>query len=374
MIEDLRIRGLSQDTIDTYVGAVARFARHFGRPPAELGKEHVRAFQVHLVEERHVATGTLNVYTSALRFLYTVTLERDYDIRTIPYARTPKRLPSVLTQEEVLRLLDGITNLKHRALATTLYAAGLRASEVACLRVVDIDSRRMLIHVREGKGRRDRLVPLAEALLELLRQYYRRYRPEPWLFLGQDKKRHINSRSVHRVLGGDVRPIDEYATAGRRREPRDQVEDRALARSARPHQCPEGSGRELEGDVVDGGDGGLSVTEGLGDVAELDHGGGSIAVRGAVRRCAAQESSGSSSWRRCRRQWVWKLGCAGILRWRIEGIPNERAALRPRRLLGVSADREQRVRVAFDREIESPRTADTTLPDCPGLVVLLGAQ
>ena len=200
MIEDLRIRGLAQDTIDTYVGAVARFARHFGRPPAELGKEHIRAFQVHLVEERHVTTGTLNVYTSALRFLYTVTLERDYDIRTIPYARTPKRLPSVLTQEEVLRLLDGITNLKHRALATTLYAAGLRASEVARLRVVDIDSRRMLIHVREGKGRRDRLVPLAENLLELLRQYYRRYRPEPWLFLGQDNKRHINSRSVHRVL------------------------------------------------------------------------------------------------------------------------------------------------------------------------------
>lgn len=200
MIEDLRIRGLSQHTIDTYVGAVSRFARHFNTSPELLTREHIRAFQVHLATERQVSTGTLNLYTSAIRFLYTVTLERDWNIRTIPYAKTPRKLPDVLTQEEIVRLLAGITNLKHRAMVMTLYAGGLRVSEVAGLHVADIDSTRMLIHVRHGKGARDRLVPLAEQLLTTLREYYRRYRPEHYLFLGQDKRRPINPRSIHRAV------------------------------------------------------------------------------------------------------------------------------------------------------------------------------
>ena len=200
MIEDLTIRGLAQNTIDTYIGAVVRFARYFGRSPERLGKEHVRAFQVHLACDKHVSTGTLNIYVSALRFLYTITLAKDWDIKSIPYAKTPKKIPTVLRQDEVLRLFAGITNLKHRAIVMTTYAAGLRASEVARLRICDIDSRRMLIHVRMGKGAKDRLVPLAQALLEPLRAYYRAYRPNEWLFPGQDGKRHINSRSVYRVL------------------------------------------------------------------------------------------------------------------------------------------------------------------------------
>ena len=200
MIEDLRIRGLSQNTIDTYVGAVARFARHFGRSPEQLGKDDIRSFQVHLVVERKVCASTLNIYTSALRFLYKVTLGNDWDIKTIPYAKTPQRIPTVLRQDEVLCLFAAICNLKHRAMAMTIYAGGLRASEVARLRICDIDSRRMLIHVRQGKGGKDRLVPLSQALLGPLRQYYLAYRPEHWLFPGQDPRRHINTRSVHRVL------------------------------------------------------------------------------------------------------------------------------------------------------------------------------
>jgi integrase/recombinase XerD len=200
MIEDLRVRGLSPNTIDSYVGAVARYARHFGRSPEQLGKEDIRSFQVHLTVDRKVAASTLNIYTSALRFLYTVTLGKDWDIKTIPYARTPQKIPTVLRQDEVLCLFAAIANLKHRVISMTIYAAGLRVSEVASLRPCDIDSRRMLIHVRQGKGGKDRLVPLSEALLGPLREYYLAYRPEHWLFPGQDPTRHINPRSVHRVL------------------------------------------------------------------------------------------------------------------------------------------------------------------------------
>jgi site-specific recombinase XerD len=207
MIEDLAVRGLSRNTIDTYIGAVARFARHYGRPPEKLGKEDVRAFLVHLTCERQVSSGTLNIYTSALRFLYTITLERDWDIKNIPYAETPKKIPTVLRQDEVLRLFAGITNLKHRAIAMTTYAAGLRASEVARLQVSDIDSRRMLVHVRQGKGAKDRLVPLSPALLEPLRAYWRAYRPGPWLFMGRDGKRPLNSRSVYRALSKAARAV-----------------------------------------------------------------------------------------------------------------------------------------------------------------------
>lgn len=201
MIEDLRIRGLSQNTIDSYVGAVERFARFFRRSPGELDREHIRTFQVHLVCDKHISTATLNCYTSALRLLYTVTLGKDWDVRAIPCAKTPKRLPEVLTQDEVLRLFAGITNIKHRVIAMTIYAAGLRVSEVAHLQVADIDSKRMLIHVRQGKGAKDRLVPLSPALLTPLREYCRSCRPALWLFPGQIPGHHINSRSVHRVLG-----------------------------------------------------------------------------------------------------------------------------------------------------------------------------
>jgi len=200
MIEDLRIRGLAQNTIDSDIGAVARFARYFGRSPQLLGRKEIRLFQVYLTCEREIAAATLNVYTSALRFLYNVTLGKDWNLQTIPYAKTPKRLPGVLTQIEVLRPFAGIANLKHRALVMTTYAAGLRASEVAHLRICDIDSARMLIHIEQGKGARDRLVPLSPALLVVLREYVHTYRTEQWLFMGQDGKRPLNSRTVYRIV------------------------------------------------------------------------------------------------------------------------------------------------------------------------------
>jgi integrase/recombinase XerD len=199
MIEDLRIRNFSPNTIAGYIGYVARFARHFGRSPADLGPEHVRGFLVHLREEERARGSTMKQAVSALRFLYRVTLKQDWAIPEIPYAKEERKLPLVLTRDEVLEFLGSLANLKHRAILTTAYASGLRVSETTHLRVTDIDSARMVIHVRQGKGRRDRLVPLSTTLLTLLREYWKITRPTTWLFPGRRGDKPITRRSVERV-------------------------------------------------------------------------------------------------------------------------------------------------------------------------------
>lgn len=200
MIEDLRIRNFSPNTIAGYIGYVARFARHFGRSPADLGPEHVRGFLVHLRVQQRAGVGTMVQCVSALRFLYRVTLKRGWAIPEIPYPKKERKLPVVLTRAEVLEFLDSLGNLKHRAILTTAYASGLRVSEATHLKVADIDSARMIMHVRQGKGRKDRLVPLSKSLLELLREYWKVARPTTWLFPG--KKGHdapITRRTVERA-------------------------------------------------------------------------------------------------------------------------------------------------------------------------------
>jgi len=171
MLEDLRIRNYSERTIETYVGHVAKFAGHYRRSPEELGPEDVRTYQVHLLEHK-VSWSAFNQTVCALRFLYRVTLQRDWPLERLPYGKRPKRLPMVLSQEEVLRLLGAVGHPMYRMVLTTQYAAGLRISEVTHLRVGDIDSARMLIHVVQGKGNKDRVVPLSNVLLELLRAYW----------------------------------------------------------------------------------------------------------------------------------------------------------------------------------------------------------
>lgn len=143
MIEDLRVRNYARATEENYVRYVARFAQHFGKSPDQLGSEDVRAFQLHLVNEAKVSYGSLSQHVNALRFLYRVTLNKPWVIEKIPHPRLEKRLPVIPSREEVLRFLDGISNIKHRAILTTCYAAGLRVSEVVHLRVEDIDSPRM---------------------------------------------------------------------------------------------------------------------------------------------------------------------------------------------------------------------------------------
>jgi site-specific recombinase XerD len=182
MIDDLRVRNRSAHTIRIYTDCVAHFARHFGKSPDLLGPEEIRQYQVYLVNERHVSWSYLNQTVCALRFLYCVTLQRDWAITRIPHPRQPRRLPVVLSQTEVKQLFDSIRNLKYLALLMTAYAGGLRTSEVVQLRLTDIDSHRMVIRIRQGKGQKDRYVMLAPTLLKVLRLYWRQERPTNWLF------------------------------------------------------------------------------------------------------------------------------------------------------------------------------------------------
>ncbi len=198
MLEDLRIRNFSPHTQKAYIRYVARFARHFGCPPDQLGPEHVRTFQVHLADAG-ASFATLTQVVSALRFLYRVTLEKDWVVERIPYPKPESRLPVVLSREDVIKFLSSPRNIKHRAILTTCYAAGLRVSEATHLRVSDIDSKRMVIRIQQGKGKKDRMVPLSPTLLDLLREYWCVAQPRDWLFPGKKRSRPITRRSVQRV-------------------------------------------------------------------------------------------------------------------------------------------------------------------------------
>ena len=184
MTEDTTVRNLSPATQRSYISAVSKFSRYFGRSPEKLELEDVRAFQVHLVSTG-ISWPGLNQIVCALRFFYGVTLgEADIPER-IPHAREPRKLPVVLGADEVVAFLEAVPSLKSRAALTTAYAAGLRASEVAGLRVADIDSGRGVILVRHGKGAKDRNVMLSPQLLGILRIYWRLARPAIYLFPGR---------------------------------------------------------------------------------------------------------------------------------------------------------------------------------------------
>jgi integrase/recombinase XerD len=196
MIEDMTVRNLSPATQRSYVHAVAKFGRFFGRSPERLGLEEVRAFQVHLVAGG-ISWPGLNQTVCALRFLYGVTLKQADLPERIPYARTPRKLPVVLSADEVVAFLEAVPGLKARAALTTAYAAGLRASEAAGIKVADIDSSRMVIRVEQGKGGRDRYVMLSPQLLAILRSYWKLARPAHWLFPGRDGEHPIGPTVLH---------------------------------------------------------------------------------------------------------------------------------------------------------------------------------
>jgi integrase/recombinase XerD len=203
-IEDLRLRNYARRTVDTYVQRVSAFARHFGRSPDLLGAKEVRDFQLHLLQRR-VSWSSFNQAVCALRFLYGVTLGRPEQIPLIPYGKRPKSLPSVLSPDEVLRLLNAARPGRDRLLLQIAYGCGLRLSELAHLQVGDIDSGRMAIHVRQGKGGKDRLVPLSRRLLEELRGYWRSFRPRTWLFPGRKPEQPITVSNVQRRFGWALR-------------------------------------------------------------------------------------------------------------------------------------------------------------------------
>ena len=199
MIEDLRVRNYSPRTVQTYVERVSRFARHFGKSPEVLGQEEIRAYQVFLVENKRSSWSVFNQTVCALRFLYGVTLKRPGIVEHIPFPRQEKHLPVVLSPEELGRLFANVSNLKHRTVLMLLYGAGLRLSEALGLRVEDVDGARGVVHVRQGKGKRDRYVDLSSALLEALREYWRAYRPTSWLFPGETADRPLTLSSVQKA-------------------------------------------------------------------------------------------------------------------------------------------------------------------------------
>jgi site-specific recombinase XerD len=200
MIEDMRIRNMSIHTQKAYIRYVSKFAQHHGRSPVDLDIEDIRKYQIYLVNECKISYGTLSQVVGALRFLYRHTLRRPWIIEMLPYPKKNRYLPRVLSREQICKLLKCIRNLKHEAILTCCYAAGLRVAEVAHLRVTDIDSKRMVIRVYQGKRKKDRYVPLSENLLELLREYWRVYRPVYWLFpTRQNPKRPLTTRSIART-------------------------------------------------------------------------------------------------------------------------------------------------------------------------------
>ena len=201
-LEDLQLRNSSPDTMRGSLRWVADFAKHFGGSPEHRGPEQVRTYQLFLVQEKQVAWPSVVQTVCALRFFYRVTLRRPGMLEYIAHPGRPFTLPTILRQTEVATLLTASHNLKHRAILTTLYATGLRVSELCRLQVTAIDSTRMVLRVRQGKGQHDRYVMLAPKLLPLLRPYWQQAKPRPWLFPGPPRTRPMTTRAVYNICRG----------------------------------------------------------------------------------------------------------------------------------------------------------------------------
>jgi integrase/recombinase XerD len=205
MLEELQRRNYATGTVRLYLRHVAAFAQHFHRSPDQLGAEEIRRYQLFLIQERKLAWSSYNQIVCALRFFYAKTLKRAFLLQDIPFPRQEQRLPLILSREEVARILTAPAHLKSRALLMTIYAAGLRRSEVASLRVSDIDSARMIITVRHGKGQKDRVVMLSPVLLNTLRQYWQHAQPKQWLFPGETPGQPISGNDIFMVFHNAVR-------------------------------------------------------------------------------------------------------------------------------------------------------------------------
>ena len=199
MVRVMGLRGFAPGTQAGYVGAVVGLVRHYGRPPEGIGSEEVQDYLLHLMHGRGLNWSTVNVVRAAIRFLYRDVLCRPDVACSIPPRKTPKRLPEVLSATEVERLFAVTKNEKHRVLLMTAYAAGLRVSELVGLRVADLDSSRMMIRVRQGKGQKDRYTILSRRLLRELRLYWRSERPPMWLFPGAKPDRPMGRNTAGRI-------------------------------------------------------------------------------------------------------------------------------------------------------------------------------
>jgi integrase/recombinase XerD len=200
MIDNMSVRGMAETTKKAYLQAVMGLARYYRRAPDQLTDREVQQYLLHLMQERHLSWSSCSVATNGLRFLYRVTLNRRDAEFCIPRAKAPLRLPEILSREEIERLLAGATEPKHRTLLMLTYSAGLRLSEVAHLKVSDIDSGRMSVRVDQGKGKKDRYTVLSKRMLRELRGYWLAYRPREWLFTGRDPTRPMHPKTIQRIF------------------------------------------------------------------------------------------------------------------------------------------------------------------------------
>ena len=196
MLEDLELKKSPKNTVDAYIRQVRQFAEYHGKCPSKLGREDVRQYLLYLVKEKKIAESTFDQALAALKFLYGTTLGRKWTLDGIPRPRKPKKLPVVLSLEEVAEFFSGIPSLKYRTIVMIAFAAGLRVSEVVALRTRDIDSKRMMIRVQQAKGKKDREVMLSKHLLVILREYWKAAKPTDYLFPGRGQSGHISRQAV----------------------------------------------------------------------------------------------------------------------------------------------------------------------------------
>jgi integrase/recombinase XerD len=197
---DMELKNFSIRTVKTYLGCVEKFAAYYRKSPEDLGQEDIRNYLHYLRKERNLATSSINQAHGALKFLYQTTLGRNWDSLRVPRGKNPKKLPIVLSQEEINAIFSQVKNLKHKAILMTIYSGGLRLSEATHLKVGDIDSKRMLIRVEQGKGKKDRYTLLGQRTLEVLRIFFRIYKPKDCLFFSKQIDKPINNTSVQKVF------------------------------------------------------------------------------------------------------------------------------------------------------------------------------
>jgi len=200
MLVDLQLSGAKPRTQETYLREMENLTRYFNRSPEELGEAELKEYLLHLIQGRHLSEGTFRYYVAGLKFLYRTTLKREWMVEKIKHPRAKRKLPVVLALSEVESLFAVTRNLKHKAILMITYSAGLRISEVARLKITDIDSKRMMVRVTQGKGGKDRYSLLSQRTLEQLRQYWLKYRPGEWLFEGQKKDSPVTSSTIRSVF------------------------------------------------------------------------------------------------------------------------------------------------------------------------------
>jgi site-specific recombinase XerD len=214
MRADLELKGLSPKTQKIYLSQVRSFALYYNRSPEQLGEREIKEYLLHLIREKKASSSLVNQCYSALKFLYEKTLKRKWIMEEIPRTKISKKLPVILNREEVEALFSVTNNLKHRAILMLIYSSGLRISEAAHLKLSDIDSKRMMLGIRQGKGGKDRCTILSNIALQVLRRYWCQYRPQEWLFPGKFPDKPISERSIQKIFkkAKDLAGITKPAT------------------------------------------------------------------------------------------------------------------------------------------------------------------